>query len=334
MTRKQSVSIVIGAVVWVAWIGGCRPLPEEADEYRNGIPRQETVEMKVPAQAGQPLTAETHQQALRGQVSDFYKLTRAVSGVVNGGGAFVLVLVKAVVSHRPTSVTADSATWGPWTGALEPVTWMVTVTRIAEHKYRYEFAGRDRKLDDGPFTVVLSGTHAPSVDGDGHAIEGFGSGEFTLDWDARAKLPVPGREVGSAHYTYARTSPTATVEIDAQFRQVNDDNNPGRRIDVDYIYRSTPAAGGSMQFVSTMPPQMSMNGGRWAVKSRWTQEGAGRSDVRATGGDLPQGFQATASECWDTGFASAFFQANWPLAPSYGDEATNCVFKPAEYSNL
>jgi hypothetical protein len=334
MTRKHSVSIVIGVVAWVAWLGGCRPLEEDADDYRNGIPREETVEMKVPGQAGQALTIETHQQALRGQISDFYKLTRAVSGLVNGGGAITLVLVKAVVSHPPTSMTADTATWGPWHGPLDAVNWKVTVTRVADHKYRYEFAGRDRRQSDGPFTVVLSGTHAPSVDGNGRAIEGFGSGEFTLDWDARAKLPVLGDEVGTAHYTYSRTSPSATVEIDAQFRQVKDNNNPGRRNDVDYIYRSTPAAGGSMQFVSSTKPDMSMTGGRWAVKSRWTQDGAGRSDVRATGGDLPPGFQATASECWNGDFASVFFQANWPLAPSYGEEATNCVFKPAEYSNL
>jgi hypothetical protein len=336
MTRRYELGF--SAIALAGLIGACRPVEPELDDFRNGVPRQETVETRVPAQAGQALTAsdavEIHQLALRGLTADTYRLTRTVSGVINGGGAFALAIVKAVVSLPPTEVSGDTAVWGPGHGALDPVSWKLTVRHLGDHKYSYELAGRDRRVSTGAFTVVLSGTHAASVDGNGRAIEGFGSGDFTLDWDAQATLPLAEREVGSAHYTYARASLTATVEIDADFRQVNDDNRPGQRVDVTYRYRSTPGAGGSMQFVHTVPPQMAQTGARWAVKSRWAQDGTGRSDVRATGGDLPAGFQATASECWDTGFDSVFFLANWPLAPSYGDEATNCVFKPAEYSNL
>jgi hypothetical protein len=335
MTRRYELGL--SALALAGLIGACRPVEPEIEDFRNGVPRQETVEMKVPAQNGQALRSdevETRTLGLRGQIADTYLLTRTVSALVNGGGALTLALVKAIVSLPPTSVSGDTAVWGPGQGALDPVTWKLTVEHLGNHEYRFELAGRDRKLSDGPFTAVLSGKHAASVDGSGRAIEGFGNGDFTLDWDARAKLPLAGSEVGSAHYTYARTSPSATVEIDADFRQVKDDNRPGQRVDVTYRYRSTPGAGGSMQFVHTVPPQMAQNGARWAVKSRWAADGTGRSDVRATGGDLPATFQATASECWDTGFASVFFQANWPLAPSYGEEAINCVFKPAEYSNL
>jgi hypothetical protein len=321
------------AIALVGVVGACRPLGDELDDFRNGIPRQETVEMKVPAQAGQALVVEEHTQALRGQTADFYKLTWAVSRLVNGGGALTLAVVKAAVAHPPTSFSGDTAVWGPWHGPLDPISWKVTVKRVGDLEYDYELAGRDRIRKDGGFTVVLSGTHTASADGSGHAIEGFGSGEFTLDWEARATLPLPGRELGSAHYTYSRTSPTATVSIDADFKQVRDDNRPGQRVDVKYLYRSTPGAGGEMQFVHVVPPQMSMNGARWAVKSRWQETGAGRADVRATGGDLPASFEATASECWDTGFASQFFQANWPLAPVWGN-AQSCTYATAEFSSL
>ncbi len=335
MTRQRSLGFV--GIVLAGIVGGCQPIEAEVDDFRNGVPRQETVEMKVPARAGQALTAEADGEtlaALRGQTADFYQLTRAVSVVVNGGGALALVLIKTIVAQPPSSVAGDTAVWGPGHGPLDPVTWKLTVKHLGDHEYSYQLAGRSRLKPDADFTVVLSGAHTASVDSDGRAIEGFGSGDFTLDWDARAKLPGAGKEVGSAHYTYARASAGATVEIDADFRQVDDDNRPGQRVDVGYRFRSTPGAGGSMQFVHAVPAQMAANGGRWAVKSRWTQDGAGRSDVRATGGDLPSTFEATASECWDTGFDSVFFQASWPRAPSYGAEPTDCVFKTAEHSTL
>jgi hypothetical protein len=332
MTRKHSLGFV---GIALAGMVACQPVEVELEDFRNGVPRQETVEMKVPAGSGQALsTVETHTQALRGATADFYVLTRAVSGVVNGGVALTLVLLKAVVAHEPTSLSGDTAVWGPWHGPLDPVSWRLTVKHEGDHEYSYELAGRERLSRSDAFTVVLTGTHTASVDGNGRAIEGFGSGELSLDWDARAKLPLAGREVGNAKVTYSRTSPSATVEIDAEFHQVHNDNRPGQRVDASYRFRATPGAGGSMQFVHEVPAQMSQNGSRWAVKSRWDQDGAGRADIRATGGDLPTTFQATASECWNTGFASVFFQANWPLAPSYGDEAASCVFKSAEWASL
>jgi hypothetical protein len=334
MTRSRVVCLSLVALVGVG--GGCQGVEREADveDFRNGIPRQSTVEMVVPQTGGQALSAEERTEAIRFGIADFYVLTRAVSGVVNGAGALTLILVKAIVSQPPTSIAGDTAIWGPGSGALDPVVWQLTVKQVGDMKFSYELAGRPKLQASAAFTVVLSGTHTAAVDASGRAIEGFGAGTFTLDWDARGKLPGAGREVGSAKYTYSRFSPMATVEIDAAFRQVRDDNRGEQRVDLDYRFRSTHQVGGSMQFVHNVAPQMAQNGGRWAVNSRWTYEGGGRSDVRATGGDLPTNFQATASECWDVSFRSVFFQANWPLAPSWGTEATDCLYKTAEFSNL
>ena len=169
--------------------------------------------MSVPEQAGgQALVVEAQAQALKqGETADFLQLTRAVSGVVNGGGAWVLGLVKLVVSFPPTKVDATSAVWGPWPDRDDPVTWKMTVTKVGEHKYEYKLEGRDKTLADGPFTVVLSGVHTAAVDAAGLPIEGFGSGNFLLDWDARNTLPARPRhplnnqpDVGKAAYSYAR----------------------------------------------------------------------------------------------------------------------------------
>ena len=317
-------------------LGACRPVEDEVDEYRNAIPRNETVTMQVPAAqgAGQQLVVESQSQALRGGVADFYLVTRRVSTVVNGAGALVLGLVKTVVSYPPTSITADTAVWGPFPGgALDPLAYKVTVKRSGDHKYDYAFEGRAKNgPDTAAFVAFLTGTHTPALDGSGHAIEGFGTGSFTLDWDARATLPAPGDEVGKAHYDYARPSATAQVSVDAKFIQVKDDEHPGMKVDVDYLYRSTPGTGGSMEFVHSLPASMAAAGARWAVKSRWTAFGAGRSDIKASGGTLPG--EVKASECWDTSFASVYLVASWVPGAGYGTEATDCAFTPADYSAL
>jgi hypothetical protein len=330
MTRVRK--LVLLSLSCSSLLGACRRAEDEVDSFRNGIPRQETVEMKVPAASGQALTVESNAQALRGATADTYKLTRGVSLSVNGGGALVLALVKLVVSHPPTKLEGDSAIWGPWRGGpLDPLAYKVTVKRVGD-KFDYTFEGRDKNALSGDFTAFLSGAHTPARDGAGDPIEGFGSGTFTLDWDARAKLPAPGDEVGKAVYVYSRLSPAAAVEVDAQFRQVKDDERPGVRVDVDYLYRATPGAGGSMEFLHSVPATMAAQGARWAVKSRWMETGAGRTDIKASGGTLPAEVQA--SECWNTSFASVFLTASWAPAGGWGDEAADCVFKPADYSKL
>src|SRR5262249_6743148 len=44
-----------------------------------------------------------------------------------------------------------------------------------------------------------------------------------------------------------------------------------------------------------------------ALVSRWLASGAGRADLVATGGSLPQGFTVHATECWDASFARVFY---------------------------
>jgi hypothetical protein len=342
MTRQYKLGFAsLTAVALVTGVG-CRPA-DEADEFRNAVPREETVKMSVPQQAGgQALVVEVQAQALeQGKTADFLQLTRAVSGVVNGGGGFVLALVKTIVHFPPTTVDAMSATWGPWMDRNDPVAWRLTVTKVGEHKYEYRLDGRDKTMATASFTTVLSGVHTAAVDAAGLPIEGFGSGSFVLDWDARNTLPAAPRppldnqpDVGKAIYTYARLSDTADVSVDAQFRQVKDNDHPGQRVDADYRYRQTPGAGGSMEFVHAAPRTATSQAAIWAVKSRWTKEGAGRSDVKARGGDIPAGTEATASECWDASYASRYAAISWWPLGNYGTEATDCVFKTAEYTSF
>src|SRR5262249_36852253 len=87
----------------------------------------------------------------------------------------------------------------------------------------------------------------------------------------------------------ARASPmtaTAQVTINVTFTQVWD-SGTNRRIDANYHYASTPGGDGLFQFSTYQNTQA---GGiqRFAIESRWKNNGAGRSDVIVTGGALSQ----------------------------------------------
>ncbi len=311
----------------------CQPKDDQGSEFAAGVPRSSTVAMAVPGSDSKALTVEGSSYALSGQVADWYLITRAVTVNVNAGALAVGGLVKLVTDYPATSVTLDSAVWGPWQGPLDPVEWKVTITRVAPHQYQYKFEGRDKHDASAAFVAILSGTHSPGLDAQGREMEGFGTGSFTLDWNARATLPQPDSNVGTANYTYDHMDPAAVVSITAKFRQVKDDNQPGKLVDVDYAFVQNPDADGSMDFLYNVPANATTAGGLGKVKSRWLWSGAGRSDVSVTTTDSALIY--TVSECWDTNYLSIYKSV--PLSSSatdnYGSEAA-CAFTSAEYSSI
>ena len=318
------------ALALVALAPACHVTMDEADVFRRGVPTEDTVTATVPGTGtGQAVALTETTIGLRGQTADWYKLTYGVTHVINGGALLVGGLVRAVIRLVPTNLTNDTAVWGPFTGDLEPVTWKLTVTRLAEHQFAWSFDGQPRGNAAAPFVTVLSGTHTSAADTGGALVEGFGTGSFTLDWDARATLPMPkATEMGKAAYTYARL-PGAVTTVDAQFRQVLDEPS-GKRVDLDYAYTHQTGGGGSMDFVSLSAAQLGMPGGRWSAHSRWRATGAGRTDARASVDTLAG--TLTISECWDATFSSTFVARSWEPSAGYGAEATDCAFSPAEYS--
>jgi len=242
----------------------------------------------------------------------------------------ILGLVKAITDNPPTSFHGNVAVWGPWTDALSPNTYRLTVTDNGNYHYSYVLEGKAKQDPDTAYVAILSGSHAAAVDSSGHPINGFGNGTFVINWDNAQSLPQHDNNVGTARFTYDRMTPTAQVTIDVTFTQVLD-SATNRRIDANYHYASTPGGDGLFQFSTYQNTQA---GGieRFAIESRWKNNGAGRSDVIVTGGALSQ--PATINECWDQFFNSQFLQVSYDPSQDYGVEATACVFIPAEYSPL
>jgi hypothetical protein len=316
---------------------------DDGDTYRDGVPYHEDVTLAFPggsAAQQSALTADgtaATQGALLGEQAEFYRLTRGITVIVNTGTASVLGLIKTITEYPPTSVdkAADTAVWGPYTDALSPNTWRLTVNRIAQGQFHYVFAAKAKTAPDTAYVNVLVGNHNladPMAHRRDH-LPAYGSGNFVLDWDAAATLPEHDKNVGKAAFTYSRVSPTSEVDIDVAFTQVRDEDT-GMLVDATYGYTAMPGNGGSFDFkliknmITTTPALETIT-----VHSRWLETGAGRSDTQFTGGDVPA-TGATANECWDSNFLSVY------MTNSYGDPTkmwgaeTACAFTPAVYSQL
>lgn len=315
---------------------GCDQAVEGEDAFRDGLPSKELVQVKAPGGNGQGLEVESVGALGKGDTSDFYKLTRGATVVVNGGTVAVLNLIENITQHTPTSLEGDTAVWGPHTDALSPNTWKLSVTQTDEHAYSYKLEGKAKNDADSAFKVILSGTHSISTDASGNRQREFGTGSFTLDWDAAQTLPEHDDNIGSLKISYSRPSAQTDATVSAEFRQVKDDEAPGTRVNADYRYKETPAAGGEFDFaldknMDTDPQRSAIE--HLTIKSRWGQNGAGRSDIQLSKGDLGTG-TATGSECWDANFASQYLTLSYAPGFGYGEVSACGTFSTPVYSSL
>ncbi|RKH40702.1 hypothetical protein D7Y23_34285 [Corallococcus sp. AB050B] len=317
---------------------GCNDADSGDAKFRDGLPSKEQVQVKAPQAKGQGLTAAGPSAMFgQGQKSGYYQVTVDATVSVNTGTAWVLGLIERITKYPPTTLEENKAVWGPATEALSPITWRLTVTKSGEASFSWVLEGKGKTEEDSAFRAVLSGTQQVAVNADGERQRGFGSGELFIDWDAAHTLPDADDHVGTVEIRYARPSATADATVDADFHQVRDDKDPTKRVDGKYHYKTTPSAGGEFEFATLQdindndPEAAKLE--NVSIKSRWTATGAGRADVKATGGDLAA--ELKVNECWDTNFLSTYLEINLFPGQGYGDAQTGCAgFTAASYSSL
>jgi hypothetical protein len=306
----------------------------DEEDFKSGLPTQETVALSFPTASGsQALSSRvgSRQDALQGEKALFYTVTRAVTGVVNGATGFVLLVLKEVVSHPATSIQGNVAVWGPHTRPLDANAWKLTVTDTGNDVYTYKLEAKGKNEDDSTFRVVLSGSHKVARDANNQRLVGYGEGSFLADWNAASTLPDHDDAVGTGEFTYSRKSATDATTIGVALRQVK--GADGKLVDADYAYVSTPGQGGEFQFSALAEASSAVTpAGMLSIKSRWTEEGAGRADVKAAGENLTP--PATLSECWDSGFLSTYLNTSFAPSLNYGIEADACSFDTAVYASL
>lgn len=327
----------IAVALAVAGCGGRQPI-----DFKFGVPTKEQVDVAVPTSAGSGLQEEmTAGEAMSlmggvGETADLFELTKGATYLVNGATAWVIGGLAAVTAHRPTSVEGETAVYGPHTPFLSRVTWRLSVTRTEYNIFTYILEAKEKTAPETAFAIVMSGSHTVAVNSRGVPTPLYGNGTFLIEWDKASELSGGARNEGSVEFRYGHLAPAADATVEVSFNNIATGEGGTQTFNSEYRFKLEPGQAGEFEFaldINMQPFTPSMGAlERWSVKSRWDKEGAGRSDVRATGGDLtaPQ----TVNECWDAVFLSTFYAQSDGQAAQYGNEATHCVYTSASYSAL
>ncbi len=298
-------SLLAATVVMSLAATGCvRQDATPTSDIDNAIPTADQVTIKLPT-AGQSRTV--------GDLATYYLTTRAATLTFNGGAAWVLTLLHAIVQYPVTSVSGNTYTWGPWSNALDPAEYRLDVTANGDGTYAYSLSGRNKTQSGSQFQMIITG------DADPTAGELAGNGHFTLDLNASHSVdPIDNpTDKGVIDATYDLAAKKLSLHIDT-----TDDH--GAAEVADYAYAEGTDGSGDMTFNVFGNAGGTAANEQMTVRSRWTAAGAGRGDARIAGGDLGT-VQAIASECWGTDFRRTYYTDNASFQPTEGDAAA-CAF--------
>jgi hypothetical protein len=268
------------------------------------IPTADQVALKLPASAAAGMDKAV------GQVSDYYVATRDVTQVLNGGTAFVLVLLHTIVQQPPTSVSGNVYTWGPGSSALDPATYKLVVTANPDGTFDYVLSGESKITPGAGFLPLITGHADPSGDN---------TGNFDLSFDDIHTVDPVDNPNAAGNVTIDYDLANQAIELSLSGVMIN-----AQPETASYAYQANPDGSGQMTF----DVHESLNGDpaieELTLRSRWLADGEGRGDARITGGELGT-TQVLATECWNAMFIETFYTDNQNWQPTAGD-ATTCAF--------
>ncbi len=300
---------LIGTTIAVSVFGvGCVAQSDEAERFREPLPQQSEVALRVPgAEGGGGVRAQglRIQTASAGETARYYQFTRDITNVVDFGTAFILGMVWTIAHTQPTTIEAKKAVWGPGSGnALEPAIWRFTVIEIGDREYDYALEGQPKS--GGSWLTVLHGH------GYGKTHPLHRTGWFEADNDAyRVLEPTRAKDYGTTKVTYDLVKLPATVSValrpgagkgEADITVVHQDGGAGS-VDI-------TARGDLDSTKATLLEDINLT-------SRWTAAGSGRADVTMMNGDLTTTVEAT--ECWSDTFARVYYEDSVDFEPTTGD---------------
>lgn len=297
----------------------CIPPNDDPHPVGRALPTSEQVRIELPEQS-----AKKDQSNAVGELSPWYVVTRNVTRDLNGGTAWVLILVHTIVQFPATTIEGDTYTWGPWEGdALDPARYRLVVTELSNGTYDWSLDGQPKNAAVD-FETVISGNAVPGE------VEGQGHGQFTIDFDAGERVnPVDNDARGVVSIAYD----LAARHLDMSISTVEDRGGVEVPVDYEYAYTRAEDGGGDMVFAAHGDTE---DEGALAedavIRSRWLSTGAGRADVRLSSGDLADAV-ITASECWDSSFLTAYYTDSANFLPTDGDVAS-CAFADSDLPPL
>jgi hypothetical protein len=328
----KTKNLVWAAVLAAFVLPGCvlEKKEDDVDKFREAIPEAKAVEVSGPESAQSTTGAESSTLSedepwANGPWAKYYGFTRHVRQGVNGIAGAVLGSIWIIVNTHPTDVTDSEATWGPYTDALEPVTWRFRVTEVGEKEYDYKLEGRPKgSSSDADYRAVLSGH------GWGRGHEKHGDGFFQLDLDTgRALDPFNySDESGTVKITHD-LPPDITSNLFTQPRTVTAEVYPS---DSDEWFTASSHSNedgtGTLlvtAFADADDSDLTQKE-NITIASQWNNQGAGRADIALSGGDVPTEYPSiTAVECWDSDFYRVYYNDSVNYESTEGDAAA-CVY--------
>jgi hypothetical protein len=313
-----------------AILSACDP---QGSALLRAVPQRASVSVNVPTASGQALSL--------GETSPFYQSTVAIAASVNGGVGAVYNIIDAITRFPPTETDGETfATWGPSVPqGLERNSFRLQVSKVSEGEYTYVLAARPKAAtEESDFVALVEGVSIP--DGDD-----AGTGSMDLHWGALRSLDDTECMIGELHSEYDLTVEPRVLLV--TFIEAQDTCGEDRATNADYAYTEYLDGAGTLDFVELKnihsaeedkPLEETV-----AVRSQWNGSGAGRSDVRISGGEvtpdiaefLPNSDATGVDviECWDASFALAYTNTTpAELAvffhPEQGDAAV-CAFSAA-----
>lgn len=285
----------------------------EADEFRGVLPDERLV-----------IDTAGFARSMRGagQASENATMTLDAADGINQILSDVLGGIDEVTSFPPSWQRAErKALWGPWTDESQGLDGRLWVQKHRDGSYGWALELRHTGEGEDAWQAPIAGEIAAGSN------DVTSSGGFVVD---AALLDTYGEGLGALgvvaiDYTIDADSATGHVVMSGFAEELGDPVS-----DAVLSYTTTAVDGGSLDFVVVADTSEPQNGTEEtvAMRSRWTGDGAGRSDGVITGGDA--GILAFyETDCWDASLTSVFYENSYELRRE-GDEAS-CAFSDASY---
>ncbi|MBU1243040.1 hypothetical protein KKD52_13560 [Myxococcota bacterium] len=284
----------------IASLWGCQQENTVSEKFLQAAPKSYMVRLVVPGN-------EKNLKAL-GDVAESYRTTVQVTRDVNTAVLNWLLWVETIVKYPASEWDDTSSTWGPWEpdDGLSSVLYRFRMWLNTDDSFDYAFEIRPKNDAGAAFVPVYTGHVNPG------GLPTLNAGTMTFDFDAAAQYDYAVDSAGtiSVAYDYIAGQKDIAVTFDRW-----KEHAASLPVTANYHYIASAAGDGHFDFetwadVHAGTEEAAQYPGieHWTLRSRWTPDGDGRTDVLVTGEDLTaQGVEDfRQSECWDDAFTSTF----------------------------
>ncbi|MBN2725245.1 MAG: hypothetical protein JXR95_14370 [Deltaproteobacteria bacterium] len=301
--KKIMLSIFI--LVSLGIVSGCET-GDISGEFREALPESDMISLDIPSETKKDLN----------DLSEHYSMTLKVTRDINYAVLNWLLVVKTIISFKPTQADESEAIWGPWLpdDGLSYTEYRFVVNKDDDSGFNYRLQMRTRN-PVGEYVDVYTG----HIDGGSTSLFNSGTMEFNFDAAGAVDPAITQRGSISVIYDYSNGGKNNRVSFD----EFTDENGNGPTT-AEYHYVAESSGEGYFDFETWGDVHAdSVEYSEYTaiehleLRSRWNDSGDGRCDVMVTEGDLEtlDITDYTKTECWNDTFSSVYMEE----AVSFGD---------------